>query len=1455
MNDSNLNDRIEEGRSESNRCWGGRTNRRDVIKASLVLATAISGPSVASATAQELETEDVTDADWTMWRFNRSNTGNNPHVGRIEALEEAWDQSYTPSSQDGNLYSPSVADGVVYYGTFDQQMHAIDAETGEQIWTASTGDIIQSSPTILEGTVYSGSHDGNIYAWDADTGDEEWSITGGGEGNRHTSVTVSRDGETIYVGSDRSAFSLVPEDGEVNWEFESPNHLVSSPTVSQGRVFFGSGAPEDEGDGYVHALEDKGDDYEEIWDRYFPNSNVRSTLAVTGNTVYFTTLGTSSIESAEQEGDSDTKDSRRDEYGITTQGRESSEATVWALDASDGSVKWKYQDGGAFSSPAVAEEKVYVGIRGDDNTNVVALDTNTGEVVWKNVLAADSITASPGYADGAVYIGDSDGTLYAFDADDGDEIDRISLRGTLYTPAISENRIYVANSNTEIFAVEGEVAEATGIGGTIQNEDEEPIPDIEVMAFRPNVVFKVLNFLDQRRRGGGEVPQDFVAQDITDENGEFELSPLDSNRYVLLINPPEDSNIPPTVEGAHDPITVGRGLTNVAKTLDERPLTELDSIFDSVFDELESVIDGNTATSAEISFEAVTEFDVIDDGIDQLADSLALLNSTLEVGSGVQPEAVHSHLENEARETAIDASYDGLLRVLRNIFDNLDEDQQEALAKFARAMVDDDWLREQIDGQAENQIESFLKSTSFYESTSDTLDDEFDRFHDLTRIEPHEDFSSSVVEDRLEYFLSQFQGDGIPGAVMTPQGEIYHYEQTEAYASSFENTQDALDAIDSAERIAHATMVAGKVLKATGKGAPIGAALWGVGKGTEMATDLAEPAGNLKLALDTVLTLVHWGVDLEDAEEILIDLIDWLETSIQEGITPVDPDDISIEVDLNLEEATVRTDYVRANRPEDPDFGSRIPLIGDDLWALEEADIEVSNFSSETINVRIGMYDIRQDAEAASNMGTLEPGPNEDPLQIEPGNTRELSVEYATADLSRIDNHEMITTLFIDGEAFAADAQTFNVRPPTLVMGSSHSEGYPVTHAGKAPNQTLTAEEEEELEPTTNVVIDTELTPDENSTSEDFTTASDTDSVSFIMMSDGIAALQIFDEQGRPVGYDPASGEIVNEIPDATYTGPDSTPEIITVPEGPNRDFVIEANAHKFVIGNKTSVNARAIETPQREALLSISPAESQRFVAPGQTDRLSIEISEVGEQVGIEGGDISIGEFNNQEGTTLPDGVDVSLSETDFELEAGETHDVDLNFDADSDLNLPENESHRFEGEVTVDTENSGSLTITVQLLVMSTDVEDSRIIDADWNVNSISLTEIDIEELDEEPPAGVDTRGAYEIESNEAGRISVALPYDANEKWTFGYEIDNGWTTVETGTDDGAIELTLSPDDQNAVFAIATNEIREYQNVEGKIEGEEARSVAEKWRTEEVDTETLQDVFEYVESGDPVP
>ena len=100
----------------------------------------------------------------------------------------------------------------------------------------------------------------------------------------------------------------------------------------------------------------------------------------------------------------------------------------FAIDASDGDFKWRTpiiggafgRGGGAYSTPAVAYGRVYVGAF---DGRVYSLDEDTGEIAWTHSTGAEvypgPVVADVPGAPPAVYIGSADGNAYALNAQTG----------------------------------------------------------------------------------------------------------------------------------------------------------------------------------------------------------------------------------------------------------------------------------------------------------------------------------------------------------------------------------------------------------------------------------------------------------------------------------------------------------------------------------------------------------------------------------------------------------------------------------------------------------------------------------------------------------------------------------------------------------------------------------------------------------------------------------------------------------------------------------------------------------------------------------------------------------------------------------------------------------------------------------------------------------------------------
>ena len=120
---------------------------------------------------------------------------------------------------------------------------------------------------------------------------------------------------------------------------------------------------------------------------------------------------------------------------------------MYAIDAKTGTELWSYHFTGTYNqvygSPAVVNGVVYVGA----DTTVVALDANTGAVLWSFPTAEGTlVVASPAVADGVVYIY-AEGLpsyLYAIDAATGTLLWSRSIQALGYTsPAVAYGMVFI----------------------------------------------------------------------------------------------------------------------------------------------------------------------------------------------------------------------------------------------------------------------------------------------------------------------------------------------------------------------------------------------------------------------------------------------------------------------------------------------------------------------------------------------------------------------------------------------------------------------------------------------------------------------------------------------------------------------------------------------------------------------------------------------------------------------------------------------------------------------------------------------------------------------------------------------------------------------------------------------------------------------------------------------------
>ena len=87
------------------------------------------------------------------------------------------------------IVSPTVADGVVYAGSYEDRVYALDAHTGELLWSFETESDLSPPPLVAGGVVFVEDL-ANLYALDASTGELLWSDESGDGGSLYAPLVI-----------------------------------------------------------------------------------------------------------------------------------------------------------------------------------------------------------------------------------------------------------------------------------------------------------------------------------------------------------------------------------------------------------------------------------------------------------------------------------------------------------------------------------------------------------------------------------------------------------------------------------------------------------------------------------------------------------------------------------------------------------------------------------------------------------------------------------------------------------------------------------------------------------------------------------------------------------------------------------------------------------------------------------------------------------------------------------------------------------------------------------------------------------------------------------------------------------------------------------------------------------------------------------------------------------------
>lgn len=130
--------------------------------------------------------------------------------------------------------APTIVDGRVFFGTIDERLFALNAETGEQIWTyqATEADTVmfgQSAPAVSNGVVVAGFGSGDLVALRAESGELVWSDSLGGSNGRGAMLDLAcvrgapviKDGTAYAVSLSKVLVAIDMRSGRRLWEREA----------------------------------------------------------------------------------------------------------------------------------------------------------------------------------------------------------------------------------------------------------------------------------------------------------------------------------------------------------------------------------------------------------------------------------------------------------------------------------------------------------------------------------------------------------------------------------------------------------------------------------------------------------------------------------------------------------------------------------------------------------------------------------------------------------------------------------------------------------------------------------------------------------------------------------------------------------------------------------------------------------------------------------------------------------------------------------------------------------------------------------------------------------------------------------------------------------------------------------------------------------------------------------
>ena len=301
--------------------------------------------------------------------------------------------------------------GMIFVGTVNGAILAMNGTTGDVIWRAPKIGFAQYTGTYVDGILIQTASSTRVTAYNASTGQILWDKDQGGR------AFFAFSGATAY-GRFYQHNIAVPEGfigcwdiktGELLWKQRALYNIgYIHPALADGKLYIqssdGQGAAGAEIIPRAFSCFDAFTG-EKLWDI---DETISSPSIAYGNLYGIIGFGTVYCFSSAEPKDWSMWRGNTDNPGIGQSGPADISSPTWAFDT-----------GGIITgSPVVVKGKVYFG---SHDGNIYCIDAYKGTLIWE-FPTQYKIWSTPAVVGGRVYTGADDGNIYAIDADDGTQI-------------------------------------------------------------------------------------------------------------------------------------------------------------------------------------------------------------------------------------------------------------------------------------------------------------------------------------------------------------------------------------------------------------------------------------------------------------------------------------------------------------------------------------------------------------------------------------------------------------------------------------------------------------------------------------------------------------------------------------------------------------------------------------------------------------------------------------------------------------------------------------------------------------------------------------------------------------------------------------------------------------------------------------------------------------------------